>query len=178
MSIIYCRAQTTEELHQILAIQKQNMISVLSKQEMLKEGFITVGHTLEILEKMNRVSPHIIAKDGAKVIGYALVMLRSFRNEIAVLRPMFDAADLLLPKLNYVVMGQVCIAKSYRKKGVFKGMYAYYKEQLKNDYDCLFTEVASANQRSIEAHKAIGFNVLKTQITDGVSWELINWDWR
>jgi len=177
MPIMYCRAQTTEELKQILALQQQNMTSVLSHQEALNEGFITVGHTLDILEKMNRSCPHIIAKDGDIVVGYALVMLRSFREEIEVLKPMFDSADTLLPNLNYVVMGQICIAKSHRKRGVFKGMYLFYKAQLKNKFDCLFTEIASSNTRSLQAHKAVGFEVLKSQITDGVSWELVNWDW-
>ena len=39
------------------------------------------------------------------------------------------------------------------------------------------TEVATDNQRSLNAHLNIGFKILKTQVSDGVSWELINWDW-
>lgn len=178
MAIAYTRASSEEELYQILEIQQQNMVKGLSQDEVLKEGFITVGHTFDILQKMNAACPHIIAKEEGKVVGYALVMLRAFRNEIPILRPMFDTADALLPNVNYVTMGQICIAKSHRKQGVFKGMYHYYRQQLKDDFDCLFTEVATANQRSLQAHRAVGFEVLKTQITDGVSWELVNWDWR
>ncbi|MDB4292008.1 GNAT family N-acetyltransferase [Maribacter sp.] len=177
MALTFTRASTAKELHQILALQQQNMAAGLSQEEALQEGFITVGHTFEILKKMNDACSHIITKDGDNVVGYALVMLRSFRDEIAVLRPMFDTADALLPNVNYVTMGQVCIAKSHRKQGIFKGMYTYYRQQLQAEFDSLFTEVATTNRRSLQAHKAVGFEVLQTQITDGVSWELINWDW-
>ena len=178
MSLVFTRVSSEEELHQILALQKQNMANGLSQGEKHQEGFITVGHTFDILKSMNDACPHIIAKDADIVVGYALVMLRTFRNEIPVLRPMFDTADGLLPNVNYVAMGQICIAKSHRRQGLFKGMYHYYRQQLQNDFDCLFTEVATANERSLEAHKAVGFEVLKTEITDGISWELVNWDWR
>ena len=177
MRFTYKRATSDDELHQILAIQQRNLKSNLPDNEISQEGFITVGHTFEVLKKMNDACPHIIAKDNEKVVGYALVMLRSFRNEIPVLRPMFEMADALLPKVNYVTMGQICIAKSHRKQGLFKGMYHYYRHELQNNFDCLFTEVATANTRSLQAHKAVGFYVLQTQVTDGISWELINWDW-
>ena len=177
MALKFTRAASEQELHQILALQKQNMASGLSQEEVLQEGFITVGHTFDILKKMNDACPHIIAKDEDRVVGYALVMLRTFRDEIPVLWSMFDTADTLLPNSSYVAMGQICIAKSHRRQGLFKGMYKYYRQQLQNDFDCLFTKVATANQRSLQAHMAVGFEVLKTEITDGVSWELVNWDW-
>ena len=172
--IIYKRATTEIELQQILALQKCNMRPGLSKTEIRTQGFITVNHTFDILKKMNDASPHIIAKANNKVVGYALVMLPSFRNELAVLAPMFNAADVLLGQKNYVAMGQVCVDKEFRGKGVFRGMYDFYKSELQNDFDCLFTEIATDNLRSLKAHKSIGFEILKTQITNGVSWELVN----
>ena len=176
-NIIYTRVSNDDELNQILFIQKRNVKAVLSKDEMDQEGFITVGHDFNILKKMNDASPHIIAKYKDKVVGYALVMLQSFRNEMDVLIPMFETADRLLKGKNYVVMGQVCIDKPFRGLGIFKGMYLYYKKELQHQYDCLFTEVATNNIRSLKAHQNIGFKILETQITDGTSWELVNWDW-
>lgn len=126
---------------------------------------------------MHDACPHILAMDGDKVAGYALVMLRSFKDEMPVLVPMFISADALLNGKNYVAMGQICIDKPYRGLGVFRGMYSFYKKELSSQFDCLFTEVASDNIRSIEAHKKVGFKILETQITDGTSWDLVNWDW-
>lgn len=176
-SIIYKRAGSDNELHQILALQKCNMREGLSKAEIATQGFITVNHNFEILKKMNDACPHIIAISNNQVVGYALVMLPSFRNEMEILTPMFDIADSLFGDKHYIVMGQVCVAKDFRGKGVFRGMYQFYKTELQNDYACLFTEIASDNPRSLSAHKAIGFEILKTQVSNGVSWELVNWDW-
>ena len=175
--ITYKRATSDQELHEILAIQKRNLKANLSLQEMEEQGYITVPHTFDILKKMNDACPHILAMDGDRVAGYALVMLQSFKYEMPILVPMFETADRLLKGKNYVAMGQVCIDKPYRGQGVFKGMYTFYKEQLSAVYDCLFTEVATSNTRSMEAHKSIGFKILETQITDGTSWEIVNWDW-
>ncbi|MGB5554819.1 MAG: GNAT family N-acetyltransferase [Flavobacteriaceae bacterium] len=178
MNIEYKRATTEKELRQILTLQKENAIASLEAHELEKEGFVTVAHSYEILKKMNDACAHIIAKDNDAVIGYALVMLKEFRDEISVLSAMFETATELLGEKNYVAMGQVCVSKNYRKQGVFRGMYHYYKQELEQEFDCLLTEVATSNQRSLKAHLSIGFTILKTQVSDGVSWELINWDWR
>ncbi len=177
MKIEYHRASTENELRQILALQKNNAVAVISEAEREKEGFVTVTHTYAILKRMNDACAHIIAKDGDIVVGYALVMLPAFKNDIPLLKPMFATADALLPNTNYLAMGQICIAKNYRSKGIFRGMYHYYKEQLLGRYDGLFTEVATNNTRSLYAHQSVGFTILKTEITDGISWELLYWDW-
>lgn len=175
--ITYKRSTSNDELHQILAIQKRNLKSNLSLSERKTEGYITVPHTFDILKKMHDACPHILAMDGNQVAGYALVMLRSFRNEMPVLVPMFESADRLLNTTNYVAMGQICIDKPYRGKGVFRDIYNFYKQELSSQFDCLFTEVATHNTRSIEAHKRVGFQILETQVTDGTSWDLVNWYW-
>lgn len=177
MQINYTRASSEEELKQILALQQKNAMDAISSMEKQREGFVTVSHTYDILKQMNDTCPHIIAKDGDLVVGYALVMLKEFRDEISVLSAMFETAAELLGDKNYLAMGQICVAKNYRKKGIFKGMYKFYKKELQNEYHCLLTEVATENVRSLNAHLSIGFKILKTQISDGVSWELICWDW-
>ena len=175
--IKYLRTSSDEQLHQILEIQKRALKQNVSAEEQKTEGFITVPHTFEILKKMNDACPHIIALEESRVVGYALVMLESFRNEMDILVPMFETADKLLPNKNYLTMGQVCIDKPYRGKGIFKGLYAFYKSELAGQFDCLFTEVATKNTRSLNAHLAVGFEILDTQVTDGTSWEMVNWDW-
>lgn len=177
MKIQYSRVTLEDELRQIIALQKVNAIDSISSEEKEKEGFVIVLHTYDILKLMNDACPHIIAKDGDMVVGYALVMLKEFRDEIAILSAMFETAAQLLRNKNYLAMGQICISKEYRKKGVFRGMYTFYKEELQNEFDCLLTEVATNNTRSLGAHLNIGFEVLKTQVSNGVSWELIHWNW-
>ena len=173
----YKRAQHDDELIQILAIQKRALKQNVSVEEQKTEGYITVPHTFDVLKKMNDACPHCLAIYEGRVVAYALVMLEHFRYEMKILEPMFETADRLLPQKNYLTMGQICIDKPHRGKGIFKSIYAFYKAELAQDYDCLFTEVASSNTRSLQAHMAVGFEVLDTQITDGTSWEMVNWEW-
>ena len=49
--IQYKRASTTKELHQIIALQQQNLMENVSDEEKNKEGFLSVQHDLEVLTK-------------------------------------------------------------------------------------------------------------------------------
>lgn len=176
--IFYKRASTLDELEQIRTLQLQNSSQNISAEEKLQEGFVTVQHSVALLEQMNYACAHIIAKDNDIVVGFALVMLSSFRNKIEVLIPMFERIDELVPKdKTYVVMGQICVDKNYRKQGIFRGLYHFYKEELHHEFDFLITEVAAINIRSMHAHDAIGFKIIDTYNEDGIEWNIILWDW-
>ncbi|WP_103069299.1 GNAT family N-acetyltransferase [Aquimarina sediminis] len=178
MSIIYTVATSVAELEQIITLQHNNLPVSISQEEKETEGFVSVIHDLTILKKMNNKQPHIIAKDGNKVIAYALCMLNDFKDDIEVLKPMFSKInDHLDSNTSYIVMGQVCIDKAYRKQGVFRGLYQTMKRELHKKYDFLITEVASSNTRSLHAHRAIGFETLLTHESDGLEWNIIHWNW-
>ncbi|MFH6603335.1 GNAT family N-acetyltransferase [Maribacter algicola] len=178
MDIHYCRATADEDLQDILLLQQKNALGSLTDEEKLKEGFVTVIHTYDLLKRMNADCPHIIAKVNDEVIGYALCMTRKFCTDIPLLAPMFETADIILPGKKYLAMGQICVAKEFRAQGVFRGMYTYYRKALEKEYDGLLTEVATSNQRSLNAHLSVGFEILQTQVSEGISWELVYWDWR
>lgn len=178
-AIQYKRASNLSELEQIIALQKSNFALSISPKEKIEEGFVTVQHTIELLEKMNHACAHVIAKQEDKVVGYALVMLTSFQNEIEVLVPMFERIDVLIPNgENYVVMGQICVAKEFRKQGIFRGLYDFYRTEFQNKFDYLVTEVAAMNTRSIQAHEAIGFKTKERYQEEGKLWNIIIWDWK
>ena len=124
---------------------------------------------------MNAICPHIIAKHHDEVIGYALCMVKDFKAKIPVLIPMFNEMEsIILKNSNYVVMGQVCISKDYRKQGVFRGLYHFMAEVLKRDFDIIVTEVDIENTRSLNAHKAVGFTRLKNYRSSHRFWEIIS----
>jgi hypothetical protein len=77
------------ELEQILDLQRRNLARNLSEREIAESGFVTVEHTLEVLRRMHAIVPSIVAKDGAELAGYALVMPAECRSFIRVLEPMF-----------------------------------------------------------------------------------------
>lgn len=176
--IIYTRAKTREELIQIRTLQFQNISTSITSEEKLQEGFVTVQHSLELLEQMNTACAHIIAREDQKVVGYALVMLPKFKNEIKILIPMFDRIDALLPiNKSYVIMGQICVDKNYRRQGIFRQLYLYYKGELQKQFDFLITEVAAINHRSINAHLSVGFKTIEIYEDKGILWHIMLWDW-
>ncbi|AUP79165.1 GNAT family N-acetyltransferase [Flavivirga eckloniae] len=182
IQIVYKRAETDEELQQILDLQQVNIKSSLSNDTMKSEGFVSVTHTLDVLKRMNEACPHIIVKHKGKVVGYALCMLNAFRNDVPALKPMFEYMDGIirsknLSELRYLIMGQICIDKEYRKQGVFRNLYRCYREELSPNFDAVITEVNSKNIRSSKAHHAIGFEPLDVHTEAGEDWELIIWKW-
>lgn len=175
--VTYHRALTTEELNQILKLQQDNLPQKLSMSEKQKDGFVTVPHTFDVLERMNDACPHIIAKHNDVVIGYALCMTKVFKEKISVLIPMFNEIESVVPKnVKYVVMGQICVSKNHRKQGVFRGLYQFMIESLKQDFDTVITEVDVENLRSLNAHKAVGFGHLKNYRSNNQFWEIISLD--
>lgn len=173
MQIEFTSAKTTDELLQILSLQQLNLRSSISATEMMEEGFVTVEHDFQLLKRMNDACPHIIAKDGNKVVGYALSMTSDFSDEITVLKPMFLELETLGIK-NFITMGQICIAKSHRKMGIFKGLYAAMIKYSYPKYEYIITEVDATNCRSLNAHLAVGFTIIRTYHSLGQDWELIS----
>lgn len=177
--IKYTIASSINELDQIIDLQHINLFSSISKTEKQEEGFLTVQHDLDMLKKMNNKQPHIIAKDEDKVVGYALSMAKEFKDDIEVLKPMFSKIDgQLNSNKSYIIMGQICIDKAYRKQGIFRGLYQTMKKELLQKYDLLITEVAASNSRSLQAHYAVGFSDLLVYNSNGITWHLIQWDWK
>ena len=172
--ITYTQASTIDHLEQILLLQQQNLPKNLTDKEKEREGFLTVEHSFEVLKAMNEECRHIIALENGKVVAYALCMHPKFAESIEVLRPMFqEISQIVKGKKNYMVMGQICVAKTNRGQGIFRKLYETMKEKLPEGFDTIITEVDAKNQRSVNAHKAIGFSEIKRYKADGKVWSLI-----
>ena len=178
MKLIYKKVKTRGELLQILQLQEANFSSNVSTEERIQEGFVTVQHDFDLLQSMNNKCNHIIAVYNNKVIGYALCMHKEFQNEIELLVPMFTEIDISIKKgTTYIVMGQICIDKKFRKQGIFRGIYTFMKQQLHLQFSMVITEVDDSNTRSLNAHFSIGFKHLKTYTSNKHDWQLISWNW-
>ena len=176
--ITYDIATTDHDLYQILELQAKNLPQNISEEESLSQGFVTIHHSFALLKRMNSPYPHIVARDKEKIVGYTLVMLRSFQIDIPLLIPMFQQIDQseykgqMLGDAKYFVMGQVCIDKSYRGKGVFTGLYREMQKRMAPHFDFIITEVAERNTRSIRAHFKVGFELVK-EYESGEKWSII-----
>jgi len=177
--LIYTYAQTTKDLQDILDLQKANLTKTISKSEALEQGFVTLEHDLDLLQKMNHPYPHIVAKHRDEVVAYTLVMLRALEKTIPLLLPLFESVNRLnyegqsLRDSNYFIMGQICIAKAWRGKGIFYELYKKMVEQMKPHFDYIITEVAARNKRSLRAHLKAGFEQIHEHDEDGETWIVV-----
>lgn len=183
--IHYTLAERTQDLEQILMLQAANYEENISPAEAAAQGFVTAKHSLPLLQEMNRTYKHAIATQQGSLAGYALVMLKEFSAKLPVLTPLIDVVQELtyegtpLNTATYFIMGQICIDKDYRGKGVFTGLYHQLREQMQPHFSYVVTGVAQRNTRSIAAHAKVGFtSILKFDAPTGEKWDILLWDWK
>ncbi len=175
--------QHRTELEQILTLQRKNLLPALSDEEMRSQGFLTVQHDLAALEQMQALAPSVVAYQGSELAAYALTMPRECRTLMPVLVPMFELFDRLeyrgkpMNDYRFYVMGQICVDKAHRGRGLVELLYNKHRELYQQRFDFIITEVALRNQRSLRAHERAGFQILHTyrDVTD--EWAVVLWDW-
>jgi hypothetical protein len=91
------RVTNDAEIEGIRLLQKENLKKLISAEEAAREGFVTAEYSFEFLKQMNTASPSVIAKDGDKVVGYAMVAVKSIYGGHPLLDSLFDETD----KLSY-----------------------------------------------------------------------------
>jgi GNAT superfamily N-acetyltransferase len=175
---------TNDELLQIHRLNQQNLKQNVTVEEQNKEGFVSWLYAVDLLKKMHELAPSVIVKDGEKLIAYALTTLKEasvFHSDLAVMfrnlekveykgRPLFS--------YRFYCMGQICIDKNYRGKGLVNALYQKHREIYRNDYDFLLTEISSRNTRSVKAHEKTGFETIYTYSDAMDEWKVVVWDWK
>lgn len=183
--IHFTTVSAAEEVDQILELQAENLVSALTAETISSQGFVTVRHEPSVLRRMNEAAPAIIAKAAGRVVGYALVMPRSFADEVSILYPLFEMLDTLSwngstlrHNPRWFVMGQICVAAGYRGTGIFDGLYRTMAETYRDRFDFTVTEVAARNTRSLRAHARVGFQTMHVypDATTGEEWHVVALD--
>jgi len=175
---------TDKELQQIVQLSDENIRTKISQEEKHSQGFVSWNYSFDLLQKMNEQHPHIIVKDGKKVVGYALVALKEARHFHPDLETMIQHLDKIiyndkkLSEYRYYVMGQICIDKSHRGKGIFEMLYQKHKELFQNNYDFIVTEISTNNTRSLHAHEKVDFKSIYTYRDAMDEWNVVLWDWK
>ncbi len=159
----------------ILRLQRANLEASVGPDEAARDGFVTVVHTREILERMHAIAPSIVARAGGEVVGYALAMPLECGPLIPILEPMFRQFEALehqgRPLLSHrvYVMGQrapiaaaACSMRSTPDTAHYAGRC-----------DLLVTEVAVSNARSLVAHLRVGFITVGRYTGGNEEWEVV-----
>ena len=181
--IITKLAGQPSELAGILALQTMNLRKNLSETEAAQQGFLIAEYGPDYLSLMNQSQPSVIALDGDRVVGYALVATQAVRDGHPLLADLFHQIDQLhfkgepLKGANYVVVAQLCVAKEYRGIGLVGRLYGHFRDSLQTHYRYTVTDIAKPNQRSLQAHLKTGFQVIHSINFEGLEWNVVLWDW-
>jgi ribosomal protein S18 acetylase RimI-like enzyme len=178
--------QNDEEIVAMKELQNANLKPNLTRDEQEAEGFVTSDYPLKLLRFMHSKCASVIAVDRAtqKVVGYVMA---TPKDEIygmhGLLDEFFDHANPVIYKerqlqdTNYIIIGQLCVAKGYKGLNLARKMYEYFKEVYSSKYECCVTDVDEANHRSIRAHEKTGFQIVHTVPYGGSRWHIVLWDW-
>lgn len=171
----------------ILALQQVNLQRNIPVEMQTSDGFLTVQHQHDTLQRMNQTMPSIIAEDSSgQLIGYTLSMLPEFAVEVPALDSMFSTINTLTYKdkpmqgYTFYMMGQACVASGFRGQKVLSRMLHKHRELYSDRYELIITSISSKNPRSIRAHTSVGFTTIHS-FYDAMSdeiWYFLVWDWR
>lgn len=176
--------QSNSELDQIYRLNLRNLKQNLSETERQQEGFVTWLYPPELLLQMHQLAPSVVVKNGDTVVGYALVTLKESAAFHPDLQTMFSNLSTLqykgkpLFEQNFYCMGQVCIDKAYRGKGVLGQLYQGHYTHYSSRFNLLVTEISTSNARSQKAHEKVGFKTIYTYPDHMDEWNVVVWDWQ
>jgi len=174
---------TDDELLQIHLLNKANHKPNISAQERDTEGFVSWNYPLELLRQTQQLAPHVIVKEDDKVVAYALTLLPEAAAFHTDLKAMFDNLAPVIyngkPLAEYKTycMGQICIDKPWRGKGVFNMLYQHHKLLFAHEFDMVITEISVSNPRSQKAHEKVGFKTIYSYSDASDDWNVVAWDW-
>ncbi|KAJ3122311.1 hypothetical protein HK100_012048 [Physocladia obscura] len=173
-------ATTIEQVKQIKALQMENLRRLLPVETQLRDGFVTAEYTQEYLEQLHAESPAIIALDEAgHVVGYVLAVTRSTAAHHSLLADLAEKVDSdrivdSNSQNNYILVGQLCVAKHARGHSLAGRMYDVYRAEYKRrGFYCAVTDVADDNQISMNVHKKAGWIVAKSITFESVSFSIV-----
>lgn len=172
------------EITALLQLQSDNLKINLDPQTIDSQGFVSFVYTPNIIEAMMQEEPQIVVKDNNLIIGYALTTTLSYGETLTLMKPLVQLSRTLsfkntpLSQLKYYIMGQVCVRTGYRGIGVFDSLYEGHKQFLSLKYDCVITEIADDNKRSLAAHRRLGFQTIHEYFdeTSQKHWHVVLWD--
>lgn len=178
-------ASSDADLRRILELQRVNLTSSISPGERASEGFVTLRHNHALLREICRPHRHIVATSagGDEIVAYALTMMEQARGLIPELGHMFDRLDAIERRggppagVRWYVMGQICVDKPHRSRGVVDLLYRAHREHMSKHFDMVVTVIDAENPRSMRAHEKAGFVTLDEYHT-GRDWRLVGLDLR
>lgn len=177
--------ETTADLQGVLDLQQANLSRNIPLEVQREQGFVTLQYTLEQMQRMHDLGPTVIAKDGERVVGYAITAMPGVRSFVPELETLFQMLEEIryegkpLSQHPFYVVGQVCVANGYRGQGIFDKLYAHHQTTYSDRFRLFITDISMRNTRSLRAHERVGFQIVHRFYEPDANeeWALVVWDW-
>jgi GNAT superfamily N-acetyltransferase len=175
-------ASSDRHFEEILALQRRYHVRTLDPEVQSREGFVFAEHTAPLLRRMAARSPQAIALSRDRVVGYCLSLPVSLKDEVPSLAPMFrhfakcSWRGKPLSEQSFVVGGQVCVDREYRRQGLLARLYEQLRVSLPAPCDLCVTEISTRNPVSIRAHEKMGFEIISRYADEIEEWVIVAWD--
>ncbi|KAJ3119499.1 hypothetical protein HK100_000283 [Physocladia obscura] len=174
-------ASTLNQVAQIKALQNANLRRFVPVEVQKTDGYLTSDYTIEYLEQIHAETPAVVALDeNGAVVGYALAITRETARKHELIEEVVSTIDSLNvaapsdPPNNYILSGQLCVAKHARGHALTTRMYNFFREVYKQrGYNCSATGVAADNLASMTAHQKAGWLVTETVEFEGRPFKIV-----
>lgn len=179
-----CLATTDREIKEIKELQEANLKDNIPLENRLSDGFLTARFSFDFMKQMNDFTPAIIAKQNDALVGYALATDQSLLTQHPLLNDLGTQINKIpfgrkfIGDFDYLAVGQLCVAKEVRGRGLAQDLYAQFKATYENRYSFAVTDVDQDNLASLKTHLKVGFQVVSTLQYGGSNWHVVIWDWR
>lgn len=123
----------------------------------------------------------VVYKQDSKVLGYLFSINLDYAKKLNFFNEFFKNLESLeyncknINEFNYCVLGQLCIKKEFRGKGILEKLHSKIKEELINrKYDIAVSEIAENNMRSIGANLGrMGMKGIGNYTSNDVEWLIV-----
>jgi predicted GNAT superfamily acetyltransferase len=150
------------DIPDLLRLFEANSYKSLSPEENTQFGFVSLTLSSDLLQRIIRRDPPIVAKVDGRLIAYLIPLPHYFRDDPDV-KVIFDA-DLMfsfegrpIADYQFVQLTQVAIDREFRGRGVYQGMYEEMRRRYADTYDLVLVGISKYNSRSLRAHQKLGF---------------------
>jgi hypothetical protein len=155
-NVQYRRARP-EHYSAILRLNSAYYIANLAVEER-REGFLSAQFTLEQTATISEDLGTTVALVNDQVAGFLCAIRKEFDHGSPVVAKMIESYDRMqfagkpLSEYNSYIYGPVCIDRTYRSKGLLRGMYEAQKNALAGRFAVGVALVSRNNPHSLRAH--------------------------
>lgn len=157
MDVIKFRRAGSADYEAILKLQAANYVANLSEEDR-REGFLSAEFSRQQIVAMAEDLGVMIAVESGAFAGYLCAFRNEFKHGSPVLAEMLRSYDRVqfkgqpLGSYNSYIYGPVCVGKSYRQRGLLRGLYEAQKRDLMGQFEVGVAFVARNNPHSLQAH--------------------------